>query len=292
MQITPNEKQFLIDSRAENIKKARFVILPVPYEKTTSYAGGTRFGPEAIIDASWQLEFWDEELKKETWKAGFFTSKPLNCNLTEKNFFKNLEKITTEILEKTDAIPVFLGGEHSITQAILAGFVKKYKDLSVLHFDAHADLRPEYEGNPRSHACALYPASRKIKTVQAGIRNVAPEEKELINSGKVITYLMHENLNINSLIKKILKNLTDTVYLTIDVDGFDPSVMPGTGTPQPGGFTWYEALKLFKSVCTKKRIVGIDVAEVSPRKNSNITEFNAAKLIYRLMGYITAGDRG
>ncbi|MEW6042118.1 MAG: agmatinase [Elusimicrobiota bacterium] len=286
MKIFPNRKQFVIDSRSENIKKAKFVILPVPYEKTTSYARGTRFGPRAIIDASWQLEFWDEELKKETWKEGFFTTKPLNCNLTEEKFFENLEKISIEILKKTNAVPIFLGGEHSITQGILKGFEKKYRGLSILHFDAHADLRPEYEGNPRSHASALYPASRKTRTVQVGIRNIAPEEKDLINSGKVITCLMHENLNMDSLIKKVLKNLTDTVYITIDIDGFDPSVMPGTGTPQPGGFTWYEALRLFKSVCKKKRIVGIDLVEVIPLKNSNITEFNAAKLIYRLMGYI------
>lgn len=291
MQIIPNPKQFITDYRAENIKKAKFIILQVPYEKTTSYAHGTRLGPQAIIDASWQLEFWDEELKKETWKEGILTLKPLNCNLTEKIFFENLEKITTKILEKTNAIPIFLGGEHSITQGILKGFEKKYKNFSILHFDAHADLRPEYERNPHSHACALYPASRKIKTVQVGIRNVAPEEKDLINSGKVITYLMHENLNINSLIKKVINNLTDMVYLTIDVDGFDPSVMPGTGTPQPGGFTWYEALRIFKSVCTKKRIIGIDVVEVTPQKNSNITEFNAAKLIYRIMGYICCRAR-
>lgn len=285
MHFKPDKIQFAID-RFAPLEKAEFAVIPVPWEKTTSYGKGAKKGPAAIIKASYQLELWDEEIGTETWKRGIVVLGPVNCNLPEKDFFANLEHFTEVLIEKTKAIPVFLGGEHSITQGIMVPFRKKHRNLSILHFDAHADLRPEYEGNPRSHASAMYPPSRKSKTVQVGIRNVAPEEKDLINSGKVITYLMHENLNINSLIKKIIKNLTDTVYLTIDVDGFDPSVMPATGTPQPGGFAWYDALKLFKAVCRKKKVVGIDVVETSPRKIDNITEFNAAKLVYRLMGYL------
>jgi agmatinase len=182
---------------------------------------------------------------------------------------------------------VFIGGEHSVTQGLIPPFQKKYKGLSILHFDAHADLRPEYEGSPHNHASALYPVSRKTKTVQVGIRSVSHDEKHYINSGKVRTFLMHENLNLAKLEKDVLKALSDTVYLTIDIDGFDPSVMPGTGTPQPGGFLWYDALKLFKAVCKKKKVVGIDVVEVSPIKGSPLTEFNAAKLVHRLMGYLS-----
>jgi len=286
MNIKPNKIPFLIDEAA-SLTDARFLILPVPYEKTTSYGKGTKNGPAAILNSSWQLEFWDEEAKREIWKEGIVTLAPFNCAQGEKAFFKNLEREVTELLAAFKGIPIFLGGEHSVTQGLLPAFSKKYKDLSILHFDAHADLRPEYEGSAHSHASALYPPSRTIPTVQVGIRSVSHDEKQYINAGKVKTYLMHENLNLAKLEKNILKNLSDTVYLTIDVDGFDPSVMPGTGTPQPGGFMWYDALRLFKAVCKKKKVVGIDVVEVAPIKGSPMTEFNAAKLIYRLMGYLS-----
>ncbi|MBI4801093.1 MAG: agmatinase [Elusimicrobia bacterium] len=287
MKFKPGKTQFLTDGPAD-AHDAKFVILPVPYERTASYGKGTKNGPKAILNASQQLELWDEETKKEVWKEGIITLAPVDCARSEKSFFKSLEQEVAKLLAGIRAIPVFLGGEHSITQGILPPFQKKYKDLSILHFDAHADLYPEYNGTPRSHASALYPASRKTRTVQIGVRNAGAAERNFINSGKVKTRLMHENLDFAELEKNILKDLTGTVYLTIDVDGFDPSVMPGTGTPQPGGFMWYDALKLFKAVCKKKNVVGLDVVEVSPVKGSRITEFNAAKLIYRLMGYISA----
>ena len=185
-------------------------------------------------------------------------------------------------------MPFFIGGEHSITQGLLYPFIKRHKNLSILHFDAHADLRPSYEGSAHSHACAVYPVSRTNKLVQIGIRSVGGDERKYHNAGLVKTHLMHENLDFKKLEWDILSELTDAVYLTIDVDGFDPSVMPGTGTPQPGGFMWHEAMTLFKAVCLKKKVVGVDVVEVAPIKGSPITEFNAAKLIYRLMGYLSA----
>ena len=166
-------------------------------------------------------------------------------------------------------------------------YIEAHKNLSILHFDAHADLRETFEGTPRSHACALYPASRQVPVVQVGIRSVASEEKQYCNAGKVTTFFMHEHRDVNKLIPQVLKKLTDTVYITIDVDGFDPSVIPATGTPQPGGFGWYEALDLFRAVIQKKNIVAVDVVEACQRKADPITEFNTAKLIYRLMGYLT-----
>ncbi|MEA3306676.1 MAG: agmatinase, partial [Elusimicrobiota bacterium] len=247
----------------------------------------TKKGPEAILKASLQLELWDEEVKRETWKNGIYTFRSFNCAKNENLFFKSLEKEVSDILNTTSSIPFFLGGEHSITQALIPPFFKKYKNLSVLHFDAHADLRRKYEGSYHNHACAIHPISARCKVVQVGIRNIAPEEKKYTNSGNVKTYLMHENLNINALASKVLRNLNSKVYITIDADGFDPSVMPGTGTPQPGGFMWHEALWFFKKICAKKEIVGIDMVEVSPIKDSHITEFAAAKLIYRLMGYLS-----
>ena len=179
--------------------------------------------------------------------------------------------------------PFYIGGEHSISQALIAPYIEKYgTKLSVLHFDAHADLRKEYYGDERSHACALYPASRKVRVVQVGIRSIGLEEKDNVNSGNVKTFLMHENLDQKKLIQDVLANLTDTVYMTIDVDGFDPSVIPGTGTPQPGGFMWYDALNLFREVIKHKKIVAADIVETAPMKTNPISEFNASKLIYRL----------
>ncbi len=266
---------------------AKFVILPVPYEKTTSYGHGTRRGPAAIIDASWQLELWDEETGAETHKEGIFTARPVNCALPENKFFPRLERTVDALLSSMDAIPFFIGGEHSVTQGLLPPFLRRHKDLSILHFDAHADLRPSYEGSRHSHACAVYPASRTNRLVQIGIRSVGADERQFHKAGNVKTHLMHESCDFGKLERDILRELTGTVYLTIDVDGFDPSVMPGTGTPQPGGFLWQDALKLFSAVCAKKKVVGVDVVEVAPVKGSHITEFNAAKLIYRLMGYLS-----
>lgn len=285
MKFKPNRTQFLTDSSV-SLKNAAFVILPVPYERTTSYGKGTKKGPAAVIDSSWQLEMWDEEAKREIWKDGILALEPFNCGQSEKKFFEQLQGTVAGLLAATNGIPIFLGGEHSITQGLFPPFREKYKNISILHFDAHADLRPEYEGSVHSHASALYPISRRTRTVQIGIRSVAPEEKDFIDSGKVRTYLMHEHLDVEKLTRNVLKDLSDTVYLTIDVDGFDPSVMPGTGTPQPGGFMWHDALKIFKAVCKKKNVVGMDIVEVSPIKGSPVTEFNTAKLLYRLMGYL------
>ena len=286
MPFKPAKQQFVF-RKAIQFDEADFIVVPIPYEKTTSYGQGTKYGPAAVIDASWQVELWDEETKAETWRKGIFTTAPVNCAIPEKKFFPALEKTVEELLSSTKALPFFIGGEHSITQALLPPFIKRHKNLSILHFDAHADLRLTYEGSEHSHACAVYPASRTNKVVQIGIRSVGVDERQFHNAGNVKTHLMHENLDLKKLERDILRELTDTVYLSIDVDGFDPSVMPGTGTPQPGGFQWYEALKLFKAVCARKKVVGVDLMEVAPIAGSNITELAASKLIYRLMGYLS-----
>lgn len=269
-----------------SLENAAFAVLPVPYERTVSYGRGTARGPAAILKASPQLELWDEEVKEETWKRGIFTAAPVNCAGSETAFFGRLERTVEALLSATKAVPFFLGGEHSVTQALLPPFIRRHKNLSILHFDAHADLRLSYYGSSRSHACALHPASRTNRVVQVGIRSVGHDERQYHNAGNVKTHLMHESLDLRKLERAVLRELTGTVYLTIDVDGFDPSVMPGTGTPQPGGFLWHDALRLFRAVCRNKRVVGADIVETSPVKGSNITELAAAKLAYRLMGYL------
>jgi len=284
--IIPNKKQFIL-SHKNPLSRCRFIIVPVPYEQTTSYGHGTKKGPSAILDASYQLELLDEELGYEIYRVGIFTAENFRYTRNEKEFFLKIGDYVERLINTSDAFPIFLGGEHSITQGLIPPFEKKYRNFSILHFDAHADLRNSYEGTKHSHASALYPASLGLKIVQIGIRSIAPEEKHLINSKNVRTFLMHENLDFKKLIRNVLDELTENVYITIDVDGFDPSVMPATGTPQPGGFLWYDAISIFREVIYKKNVVGFDVVEVSPLKNSHITEFNAAKLIYKLIGYIS-----
>lgn len=286
MKLRPNRVQFL-PHRNPPLEKARFAVIPVPYERTTSYMKGTAAGPDAVLKASPQLELWDEELGKETWREGILTLSAVDVGGGQEAFFKRLESYTARLLSSFKGVPFFIGGEHSVTQGLLPPFQRMYPDLSILHFDAHADLRAEYFGTPRSHACALYPASRISRTVQVGIRSVGHDERRRVDTGLVRTFLMHDNLDIARLEKKVLRALSGTVYMTIDVDGFDPSVMPGTGTPQPGGFAWHDALRLFRAVCREKKVVGIDLVEVSPLKGSPVTEFAAAKLLYRLMGYLS-----
>jgi agmatinase len=275
-----------LESKNSSLALCKFAVVPVPFEKTVCYGQGTAKGPAAVIEASTQIELWDEETKTETWELGINTQPAVNCKGSTNTVFKNIDK-TVRNLMQYKAIPFYIGGEHTVTQALAQPYIEKYKNLSILHFDAHADLRETFEGTPKSHACALFPASRQVPVVQVGIRSVASEEKQYINAGKVTTFLMHEHRDIKKLIPQVLKKLTDTVYITIDVDGFDPSVIPATGTPQPGGFMWYEALDLFREVIKHKNIVAVDVVEACQRKADPITEFNTAKLIYRLMGYLS-----
>ena len=276
-----------LESKNSSLARCKFAVVSVPFEKTVCYGHGTAKGPAAIIEASTQIELWDEETKTETWEEGIATLPAVNCAGSTNKAFKEMDKTVRNIMQYKQCVPFYIGGEHTVTQALAQPYIEAHKNLSILHFDAHADLRETFEGTPKSHACALFPASRQVPVVQVGIRSVASEEKQYINEGKVTTFLMHEHRDIKKLIPQVLKKLTDTVYITIDVDGFDPSVIPATGTPQPGGFMWYEALDLFRALIEKKNIVAVDVVEACQRKADPITEFNTAKLIYRMMGYLT-----
>lgn len=270
--------------------ECKYVVVPVPYEKTVSYGHGTAKGPAAVIDASYQLELYDEELGVEQWKEGIATAPAVDCNGPDEEVFKRMEDAASALIDG-GKLPFFIGGEHSISQALTKPFIDQYPDISILHIDAHADLRKTYRGSERSHACAMYPASRRCKVVQVGIRSIGDDEQQFVNTGNVKTFLDHENRDMKLLIPKVLSELTDTVYLSIDVDGFDPAVFPATGTPQPGGLSWYDGIDLLREVCLSKRVVGCDVVEIAPVPHSNITEFAGAKLIYRLIGYLSSSRK-
>lgn len=274
-----------IDAPADT---ARFAVLLLPFERTTSYKKGTGRGPAALVDGSLGIELWDEEIGRQTYKSGIHTvALPPRPNEDATRYFPRVDAQVRRLISRPERTLFAIGGEHSLSQAVIPPFIDRYKGLSVLHFDAHADMRPTHEGSRHNHACAMYPVSRRCRVVQVGIRSIAEEEAHLL-AGNVRTFPMWENRDLRRLIPKVLKALTDTVYISIDLDGFDPAVIPGVGTPQPGGFSWFEGLDLFRAVIARKNVVGVDVMELCPLKDTVVSELAAAKLVYRLMGMLAA----
>lgn len=270
-------------------ESARAVIFPVPLERTTSYEHGTGKGPEAILEASRFVELYDEELELEPYKdIGIATIPPID---TEDG---TLEEVITEIFTAQMALiedgkfPVALGGEHSLTPPLVAAMAKKHKDLSVLQIDAHADLRDQYHGSPSSHACAMRRVLEVCPAVQVGIRSISVEEVKAVPKLKTKIYWAKDIVRapLKAWIAKVLEDLSPTVYVTIDLDGFDPSIVPATGTPEPGGLDWHQVTSLVRAVADHKKIVGVDVVELLPQPGQHASSFLAAKLIYKCLGYV------
>jgi agmatinase len=268
---------------------SRAVIFPVPLERTTTYEHGTRNGPAAILKASQNMELYDEELELEPYKEiGIHTLPPIDT------MDGTLDEVITELftaqcgLLDDDKFPVALGGEHSITPPLVSAVTKKYKNLSVLQIDAHADLRDEYQGNPASHACAMRRVLEFCPAVQVGIRSLCVEEAQAIPHLRTKVYWANDIVRapLKSWIAKVLTDLSPNVYLTIDLDGFDPSIIPATGTPEPGGLDWHQVTSLIRAVAQHKKIVGMDVVELMPLPGEHASDFLAAKLIYKSLGYI------
>jgi len=266
----------------QDYAKSRVVIFPVPYEATTSYMTGTKFGPATIIDASRHMELFDIELKKDISNIGIFTLPALSCSKNSpQEAYLQIKKIIEQFLADKKFV-VMLGGEHSITPGAVAAFRERYKDLSVLQIDAHTDLRDEFEGTKFSHASSMKRVGDLGVSVTAvGIRSQEEAEAEYIKKEKIKNIFYAPEIPL----KKIISSLSKNVYLTIDVDGFDPSIMPSTGTPEPGGLGWYEVLDLIKQVAKAKRIVGADIVELSPLPGIVFPDFLAAKLAYKIIGY-------
>lgn len=271
---------------AAELEKARFAVLPVPYEKTTSYRRGTMYGPIVMIEASQQVELHDEELGVATWKAGIHTMQQVPILDRPSDFFTSIANAVEPVL-RMGKIVFTIGGEHPVTEGPLSAVQRVHRKVSVLQLDAHADLRPTYNGSVYNHACTAQRILRYAdKLVQVGVRSVAEEELPHLSNKKLRTFLMHEHRDVAALIPKVVEELTDPVYVTIDVSVFDPSVFPGVGRPQPGGFGWYETLDLLRAVVNSRRIVAVDIVELTPQKDSVVSEYTAAKLAYRLMGYL------
>jgi agmatinase len=268
---------------------SRAVIFPVPLERTTSYEHGTRNGPAAILAASRNMELYDEELELEPYKEiGIHTLPAIDTS------DGTLNEVISEIftaqlgLLEDGKFTVALGGEHSLTPPLVSATAKKFKDLSVLQIDAHADLRDEYHGNPASHACAMRRVVEVCPAVQVGIRSLSVEEAQAIPHLNTSIYWAKDiaRAPLKSWIAKVLADLSPNVYLTLDLDGFDPAFVPATGTPEPGGLDWMQVTSLIRAVADHKKIVGMDVVELLPQPGDHASDFLAAKLVYKCLGYI------
>ena len=287
MKYLSNKNGFLGIDNKVNFKE-KVIVVPFGLEKTVSYGGGTKNGPKEIIKASHQVELYDEELNCEPYKKiGIKTLKPFKIDKNIKKALNKMSKINEEILDKK-LFPMTFGGEHSITPGCIAPFTKKYKDICLLHFDAHADLRESYNGEKFSHASAIkrcldYP---NVSVISFGIRNISESEIHFLkkNSSRIEIFWAKDKSkwNLNKF-KRLIKN--KTVYLTFDVDGLDSSIMPATGTPEPGGLLWDETLDIIRIAAKNSNIVGADINELSPIKGFNSYNFLVAKLAYKILSY-------
>ena len=269
-------------------KDHKVIVVPFGLEKTVSYGGGTKNGPKEIIKASHQVELYDEELNCEPYKKiGIKTLKPFKIDKDIKKALDKMSKINKEIIDKK-IFPLTLGGEHSITPGCIAPFTKKYKKLCLLHFDAHADLRESYNGEKFSHASAIKRCLdyKNVSVISFGIRNISKSEITFLkkNSSRINIFWAKDKKkwNLNKF-KKMIKN--KIVYLTFDVDGFDSSIMPATGTPEPGGIFWDETLEIIKMAVKNSNIVGADINELAPIKSFDSYNFLTAKLAYKILSY-------
>lgn len=275
--------------------KPGFTIFPIPYEKTTTYGKGTDHGPEAILEASKELEYFDEELEIEPYLAGIQTLPPICVNdASPAQALLTLEKKLTPLFTKafTDrSLPIVLGGEHSITIASLKAFAKcNVSDVSILYFDAHADLRDVYLRTKYNHACV---ARRLVElgfpVTMVGTRSLSKEEYDFLQNCRDVTIFWareFETATIEKLIRTIIKPLKQHVYISFDVDVLDSSLVPATGTPEPGGLSWQHTLRVLREVCAHRHCRGIDIIELSPIKGHHASDFTIARLLYKLIGYV------
>jgi len=289
-----------IPSEFSDLDKSEFVILPVPYEQTTTYQVGTKHGPQAIIHASQEVETFDEELNLETYKTGICTLNPVEISTAGPE--RMLEKVYQAIKELIDREKkvIMLGGEHTISIGAVKAFKEKYPNLSVLQMDAHADLRDSYQENKFSHACVMRRIGELSHFVSLGIRNFSVEEHEFIQRNKIDVFLAQDVRNCDRWYEpdgscrwkeEIINKLGSDVYLTFDLDVLDPSIMPSVGTPEPGGLLWYETLDFLKQLVYHKNLVGFDVVELCPIPGLVAPDFLAAKLIYKIIGHMVSKER-
>ena len=282
---------FLDTPSSRTLEDSSVVIVPVPYDSTTSFKSGARHGPRAAITASKQLEEWDIELERDVSTVGIYTTQEIEPHAGgPESMIERVRRVASHFVAQ-DKLVALLGGEHTITVGGITAALERHSDLTVLYLDAHADLRDEYMGSRWSHACVARRLHERAPVVQVGVRSMSEDEARFITDNDVPVFTWPPPNDIERLAANVIERLGAKVYVSVDLDVLDPSIMSAVGTPEPGGITWSEATKLLKLVSESRRIVGFDVVELSPNEGPEACAFTAAKLLYKLIGYATSPDR-
>jgi agmatinase len=271
-----------IETKYSTLDSSSILLQSIPYDGTSTWGKGADKGFEAFIEASENMELYDIETDSEVYKKGIHLVDPIMENNRPEELYRTVLNRSRNLLQ-TEKFPTFIGGEHSVSIGIIDAFTEKYDHLTVLHLDAHADLRPTYMGSDYNHACAMHRASKTTNLIQVGIRSMDISEKEHMNLDQ--TYFANKMYRSKKWMKKSIEQMTDPVYISIDLDVFDPSVMPATGTPEPGGMDWDTVLYYLKKVIKKKEVVGFDIVEFAPIEGLKAPGFLVSKLYYKLLSY-------
>ncbi len=279
------------DEVSENDCKC--VVLPIPYDSTSSYMTGCKEGPNAIIDASRYLEDYDIELQREIYKIGILTLPEMEAHVGSPEQMIARVKSFVQPYAKRGKLLAVLGGEHSISVGVVSAVKEVYQDISVLYLDAHGDLRDEYMGSKYSHACSARRICEMCPIVQVGVRSISSEEMDFVRANNLNVNFHSESAKRDSWdLNKIFTGLSKRVYISIDLDVFDLGLMPSVGTPEPGGLEWNSVLSLLRAICEQREVVGFDITELCPRAGSTYSSFVAAKLAYKVIGYATQRNMG
>lgn len=286
-QFTSRKHDFLgLEERGLTVDDCRVVILPVPYEATVTYRPGTKLGPAAIIEASREVETFDLELESDPSEIGIFTCDDLEVDTRGPEYMiERVREACGGFIEK-DKVVALLGGEHSVSLGAVRACLDRYDDLTVLQLDAHGDLRDSYQGSPYNHACVMRRIHEHCPIVPVGVRNLSREEFEFVKERDLRPILAGDLGPDEGWIQECLRRLSNNFYLTVDLDVFDPSIVPAVGTPEPGGLSWERVLALVKTVVSERNLVGFDVVELSPVPGNHSSDFIAASLVYKIIGYL------
>ena len=262
--------------------KSKVVLIPVAYDGTSTWGKGADKGPEAFLDASENMELYDIETDSEVYRQGIYLNETLDGFDTPEEMVNTVHKVVKNFINRKKMVTI-IGGEHSVSIGAIRAFNEAFQGLTVLQIDAHADLRKEYNGSKFNHACAMYDASQTTNLVQVGIRSMDQAENMIMNRDQV--FFAHEMVSDDYWMDNVLDLMTDNIYITFDLDALDPSILPSTGTPEPGGLFWYETLEFLKRIFEQCNVVGFDIVELCPNEKEKSSDFLAAKLYYKMLSY-------
>ncbi|NLP57570.1 agmatinase [Lutibacter sp. B1] len=271
-----------IPDQYTKLETSKVVLIPVPYDGTSTWQKGADKGPDAFLEASENMEMYDIETDSEVYKNGIYLADAITENSSPEKMVEAVHSIAKTYIKKNKFVTLF-GGEHSMSIGSIRAFNECFNNLTVVHIDAHADLRKEYNGSKFNHACTVYEASQTTNLIQVGIRSMDSIEKTIMDYDKV--FFAHDLATDDYWMDNAIDLMTSNVFITIDLDAFDPSIVPSTGTPEPGGLFWYETLDFLKRIFKEKNVVGFDIAELCPNKNDKSSDLLAAKLYYKMLSY-------